>query len=274
MEENRQIQAEKEQQEPKSFSDTSKEMAVKAKETISKLPKLAAKKTEAVSGEAMETGDAVDAEIKTLEGNDSKSKIAGRIEDVKDFMTPKVSFASHFLTNAIILVFCVVIAFFFASFVTNYVAHQTTVEGESMEPTLADGDTVIIQRMSYYFSEPERFDVVVFPVTYDDPAENNTYYIKRVIGMPGESVQIIDGSVYIDGEKLEDDKYALSDILDAGIASSPVVLGKDQYFVMGDNRNMSTDSRNSYVGLVNRRDIIGEAWICTWPLNHFGSLKR
>ena len=142
-----------------------------------------------------------------------------------------------------------------------------------MEPTLTDGDTVVIQRLSYYFSEPERYDVVVFPVTYEEEEGKDTYYIKRVIGMPGETVQIIDGSVYIDGEQLKDDKYAVSDILDAGIAASPLVLGEGQYFVMGDNRNMSTDSRNSYVGLVSRRNIIGEAWICTWPLNHFGSLR-
>ena len=144
-----------------------------------------------------------------------------------------------------------------------------------MEPTLSDGDSVIIQKLSYYFRDPARFDVIVFPVSYGQMEEDeDTFYIKRVIGLPGETVQILDGTVYINGEPLQDDKYALSDILDPGAASDPMVLADDEYFVMGDNRNMSTDSRSSYVGLVNRSDIIGEAWMCIWPLNHFGTLTR
>ncbi len=274
MEENRQLQAEKEQQEPKSFLDNSKEIAQKAKGVIKKVPVISSNKEEATSVDIATDGNVVDAQIKSIEDSGKESKISEKLDGVKEFVTPKVSYASKLFTNALILVLCVAIAFFFATFVTNYVAHQTTVEGESMEPTLADGDTVIIQRLSYHFSDPQRYDVVVFPVSYEETEDNNTYYIKRVIGMPGETVQIIDGSVYIDGEQLKDDKYAISDILDPGIASTPLVLGKDQYFVMGDNRNMSTDSRSSYVGLVSRRNIIGEAWICTWPLNHFGSLKR
>ncbi|WP_455057298.1 signal peptidase I, partial [Jutongia sp.] len=113
-----------------------------------------------------------------------------------------------------------------------------------------------------------------FPVNYDDGTSKKTYYIKRVIGLPGETVQIIDGSVYINNEKLDDDVYGAATINEAGIAENPLVLGENQYFVMGDNRNMSTDSRNSYVGLVNKNDIIGEAWLCTWPLNHFGGVKK
>ena len=178
------------------------------------------------------------------------------------------------MTTVVIIAFCIGIAYFLASFVTTYVAHQTTVEGESMEPTLTDGDSVIIQRLSYYFADPKRYDVVVFPVSYDDGTAKKTYYIKRVIGLPGETVQIIDGSVYINNEKLDDDVYGAAAINEAGIAENPLVLGENQYFVMGDNRNMSTDSRNSYVGLVNKNDIIGEAWLCTWPLNHFGGVKK
>ncbi len=186
-----------------------------------------------------------------------------------------MSAAARLVNNIVILVFCVGIAYFFAAFVTNFVAHQTTVEGESMEPTLSNGDSVIIQKLSYYFRDPQRYDVVVFPVSYGKmEEEEDTYYIKRVIGLPGETVQIIDGRVYINQEPLEDDKYALSDILDPGEASQPLVLADDEYFVMGDNRNMSTDSRSAYVGLVNRSDILGEAWLCTWPLNHFGTLTR
>ncbi|MBS4815294.1 MAG: signal peptidase I [Clostridium sp. 44_14] len=192
---------------------------------------------------------------------------------MKEVIPQKAGKASHLLTNIIIIAFCIGIAYFLASFVTNYVAYQTPVEGESMEPTLTDGDSVVIQRLSYYFTDPKRYDVVVFPVNYDSESQEKTYYIKRVIGLPGETVQIIDGSVYINNEKLTDDKYSSTTINEAGIAENPLVLGENQYFVMGDNRNMSTDSRNSYVGLVNKNDIVGEAWICTWPLTHFGGLK-
>lgn len=273
MEENRQLKAEKENQEKKTIAENGSEIAQKAKSVVKKFPKIQFANQDQESKQDSDT--VVDAEAVPVESSDLvDGKISSRLEDVKASLPQKASFASHLVTNILILVFCVGIAYFFASFVTSYVAHQTTVEGESMEPTLSDGDTVIIQRLSYYFSSPDRYDVVVFPVTYDETADEDTYYIKRVIGLPGETVQIIDGSVYINGEKLQDDKYALSDILEAGVASDPLVLGEDQYFVMGDNRNMSTDSRNSYVGLVNRKDIIGEAWICTWPLNHFGSLKR
>ena len=153
--------------------------------------------------------------------------------------------------------------------VVTYVGQRTKVIGSSMSPTLADGDNLIVDKISYRFHDPERFDIVVFPFRYAD----KTYYIKRIIGLPGETVQIIDGSVYINNEKLTDDKYSSTTINEAGIAENPLVLGENQYFVMGDNRNMSTDSRNSYVGLVNKNDIVGEAWICTWPLNHFGGLK-
>lgn len=273
MEENRQLKAEKENQEKKTIAENGSEIAQKAKSIVKKFPKIQFANPDKESKQDSDT--IVDAEAVPVESsNIVDGKISSRLEDVKVSLPQKASFASHLVTNILILVFCVGIAYFFASFVTSYVAHQTTVEGESMEPTLSDGDTVIIQRLSYYFTSPDRYDVVVFPVTYDESADEDTYYIKRVIGLPGETVQIIDGSVYINGEKLQDDKYALSDILEAGVASDPLILGKDQYFVMGDNRNMSTDSRNSYVGLVNRKDIIGEAWICTWPLNHFGSLKR
>jgi signal peptidase I len=281
MEENRQLQQERENQEPKSFVENSTQIAGKAAgaaaDAIKKIPSFHKKKQETIVDAALDAEDVqtLDAEISQLEGEAVQdSPLVSKLEDVKAALPEKANKASKWLTNLIIILFCVGIAYFLASFVTNYVAHQTTVEGESMEPTLSDGDSVIIQRLSYYFRDPERYDVVVFPVHYEESSGEKTYYIKRVIGLPGETVQIIDGSVYINGSKLTSDKYAVSDILEAGIAEKPLVLGDDQYFVMGDNRNMSTDSRNSYVGLVNKNDIVGEAWICTWPLSHFGSIKQ
>ena len=282
MEENRQMQVEKEQEKNETIAEKGAAAAQKAVSAASgagkKLSGFLHKKqvTAATMEEGLPAveGQAVEGEIVQLEGEAvEENRFLEKIQDIKEVIPQKAEKATNWVTNIIIIAFCIGIAYFLASFVTTYVAHQTTVEGESMEPTLTDGDSVIIQRLSYYLTDPKRYDVVVFPVNYDDASEEKTYYIKRVIGLPGETVQIIDGSVYINNEKLSDDKYAATSINEAGIAESPLVLGENQYFVMGDNRNMSTDSRNSYVGLVNKNDIIGEAWLCTWPLNHFGGLK-
>ena len=290
MEQNRQLQAEKQQENSETAAQKGAELAHKAASTASGIGKkvtgLLRKRQESAAtleGEAVTAegeminpvdGQAVDGQIVQLEGEAvEENRFAEKIQDLKEVIPQKAGKASHLLTNIIIIAFCIGIAYFLASFVTNYVAYQTPVEGESMEPTLTDGDSVVIQRLSYYFTDPKRYDVVVFPVNYDSESQEKTYYIKRVIGLPGETVQIIDGSVYINNEKLTDDKYSSTTINEAGIAENPLVLGENQYFVMGDNRNMSTDSRNSYVGLVNKNDIVGEAWICTWPLTHFGGLK-
>lgn len=179
------------------------------------------------------------------------------------------------INNIFVLLICVALAYFIASLVTHYVAHQTWVEGPSMEPTLSDGDSIIIERLSYYFSKPKRYDVVVFPVSSieTDGEKELTYYVKRVIGLPGETLQIRNGKVYIDGKLLEDDTYCLSEILDGGMATNPVTMGQDEYFVLGDNRNMSTDSRNEYVGLVRGKDILGEVCFRIWPLKHIGAIQ-
>lgn len=176
------------------------------------------------------------------------------------------------INNVFVLAVCVLLAYFIASVVTHYVAHQTWVEGQSMEPTLSDGDSIIIQKVSYYIGSPKRYDVVVFPVTSIDSSGKNvdTFYVKRVIGLPGETVQIIQGKVYINNQLLADDQYCLSEILDSGNAGYPITLKEDEYFVLGDNRNMSTDSRSDYVGLVRREDIIGEVFMRIWPFSHFG----
>ena len=286
MEENRHLQAEKQQEKAESAAEKGAKLAQKTAVAASSMGKklsgmLHKKPEEAATMEmdgvanAETEAQAMDGEIVKLEGEAvEENRFAEKLNDLKEVIPQKAGKVTDWVTTVVIIAFCIGIAYFLASFVTTYVAHQTTVEGESMEPTLTDGDSVIIQRLSYYFADPKRYDVVVFPVSYDDGTAKKTYYIKRVIGLPGETVQIIDGSVYINNEKLDDDVYGAAAINEAGIAENPLVLGENQYFVMGDNRNMSTDSRNSYVGLVNKNDIIGEAWLCTWPLNHFGGVKK
>lgn len=152
--------------------------------------------------------------------------------------------------------------------IIRYVGQRTDVEGSSMEMTLQDGDNLIVDKISYRFRTPERFDIIVFPFQY----ESSTYYIKRIIGMPGESVRIDwEGNIYIDGERL-DEGYGMEVILDPGRAEREVKLGEDEYFVLGDNRNNSTDSRTNMVGNIHKKDIIGRAWVRIYPFNKFGKL--
>ena len=142
--------------------------------------------------------------------------------------------------------------------------------GGSMETTLSENDNLIVDKLTYRFNEPKRFDIVVFPYRY----EKDTYYIKRIIGLPGETVFIDEeGNIFFDEELLQED-YGKETILDAGRAYEPITLGEDEYFVMGDNRNNSQDSRDPAVGNISGEDIIGRAWVRIWPLNKFGILKH
>lgn len=173
------------------------------------------------------------------------------------------------LLNTAIYLLCVLGAVWL---VITFVGQRTEVEGASMENTLHNGDNLIVDKLSYRFHDPERFDIIVFPFQFQD----NTYYIKRIIGLPGETVQIRDdGSIYINGEKLEEN-YGMEVIKPEtiGRAAEPIELGDDEYFVMGDNRNNSSDSRTDMVGNIKRENIIGKAWLRIWPVSDFGVLQH
>ena len=135
-----------------------------------------------------------------------------------------------------------------------------------METTLENGDQIIVENISYYRHEPERFDIIVFPNS------EGVNYIKRIIGLPGETVQILDGFVYINGQQL-DEAYGNEVIEDAGLAKDEIQLGASEYFVLGDNRNGSIDSRRAEVGNVKREQIKGKAWLRFYPFTRFGSIK-
>ena len=163
----------------------------------------------------------------------------------------------------------IVLIIAFTWFVVSFVGQRTEVSGSSMETTLSDKDQLIVDKMTYRFRDPKRYDIVVFPYQYQD----NTYYIKRIIGLPGETVQILSGMVYIDGMRL-DEHYGNEIMENPGIAEEPLTLGEDEYFVLGDNRNNSSDSRASDVGLIHRKDLIGRAWIRVWPLSQIGVIHH
>ncbi|HJB00098.1 MAG TPA: signal peptidase I [Candidatus Mediterraneibacter merdavium] len=153
--------------------------------------------------------------------------------------------------------------------VVTFVGQRTQVSGESMETTLSDGDHLIVDKISYRFNEPQRYDIIVFPYRL----EKNTYYIKRIIGLPGETVQVVDGYVYINGVQL-DEHYGNDVMNEAGLAAEPLTLGPDEYFVLGDNRNNSQDSRTANVGVIHRDEVLGRAWVRIWPLSDFGVIKH
>ena len=152
----------------------------------------------------------------------------------------------------------------------TFVGQRTQVSGSSMENTLSDGDNLIVDKITYRFKNPERFDIIVFPFAY----ETDTYYIKRIIGLPGETIRIDrEGNIFINEELLEE-SYGRAVIADPGRAEEGITLGDEEYFVLGDNRNDSVDSRTEVVGNIKRENIVGRAWIRIWPFNKFGILKH
>lgn len=163
----------------------------------------------------------------------------------------------------IVLIICAAYLFVMAFF-TN-----VNVVGHSMNDTLNDGDVALINKVAYDFGKPDRYDVIAFEPKVANVSE---YYIKRIIGLPGETVQIKDGRVYIDGNLLKNDVIDMQ-IYNAGIASEPVKLGANEYFVLGDNRNNSDDSRFSNAGLVSLDSIIGKIWLVAYPFRNFGGTR-
>ena len=149
------------------------------------------------------------------------------------------------------------VAAVFLAFVIVYsVGMRTSVIGDSMETTLYNGQEILVSRVIYRLSTPKRGDVIVF---LPNGNQNSHFYVKRVVGLPGETVQIRDGSVYIDGVFLEESEE-FDRMIDAGIAENELSLATDEFFVLGDNRNSSEDSRSGNIGGVKKENIIGKAW--------------
>ncbi len=170
----------------------------------------------------------------------------------------------EFLSISIYLLIVLFLSYMFV----HFVGQRTLVNGVSMEDTLQDGDNLLVDKLTYRFNDPERFDVIVFKYTHKD----NTYYVKRIIGLPGETVQIDNtGAIYINGNLIEE-HYGYETIKDPGIAATPITLGDDEFFVLGDNRNNSADSRVAQVGNIDRDIIVGRAWVRIWPLHNAGKV--
>lgn len=149
------------------------------------------------------------------------------------------------------------------------VGFRVTVVGPSMSPTLENGEKILVNRISCKLFGPGQNDLIVF---LPNGNEKSHYYVKRVIGLPGDRVQIKDGIIYINGEPFEE-KIEVSAIENPLLAEEEIVVGEDEYFVLGDNRNNSEDSRYASIGNVKKEYIVGKAWCIVYPWNRFGLLK-
>lgn len=191
---------------------------------------------------------------------------------------------AHELLKTVGFIFAIALLLFL---IWNYVGSRSEVIGHSMENTLHDGESVWLDRLSYRFQEPDRFDIVVVSVQ-----DKETYYIKRIIGLPGETVYIDpeggiyigtsetiyaenDGTIHNEGVPLEED-YGNAVIQETkrGLASEPITLGDGEYFVLGDNRNNSQDSRSEEIGPIMREELEGKVLIRLWPLKEFGRIDK
>lgn len=159
----------------------------------------------------------------------------------------------------------VIVVIMAAVFFLAIIAHKEVVVGSSMSPTFETGDEVLVNELAYGILSPARYDVVAFKV-------GEQIYIKRVIGLPGETIQIIDGKIYVDDNKL---MFAnrTDTIVSPGLAEEKILLGENEFFVLGDNWNNSEDSRFEYIGNVNKNEIIGKAWFVSAPFSNIGFVK-
>lgn len=163
----------------------------------------------------------------------------------------------------------IIIVIIIAVTLSYFVGLQSSVVGQSMSPTLDAGDEILINRFSYKLTDPKTNDLIVF---LPNGNEKSHYYVKRVIAVPGETVQIRDGQVYVNGEPFEEE-IEVDPIENAELAEEEILLENDEYFVLGDNRNNSEDSRYANIGNVKSEHIIGKAWFCISPRNKIGKIN-
>jgi len=150
----------------------------------------------------------------------------------------------------------IAIVIFVAYVVVNFWGTSTSVVGQAMAANLDNGDRVLLNKFDYVVSNPKSGDVIVF---LPNGNEKSHYYVRRVIGVPGDRLQIKDGAVYINGE-LYDEKVQVAAMVEVGIAGEEILLGEGEYFVLGDNRNNSEDSRYANIGNIKKEYIVGKAW--------------
>ena len=170
-----------------------------------------------------------------------------------------------FKREALSWVICIVVTILLTEFILNFVIINANIPSGSMENTIMTNDKLIALRTSYWFKDPKRGDIIIFKY----PEDEREWYIKRVIALPGETVQIVDGQILINGETYKEGRD-FPVISNPGMASSPVTLESGEYFVLGDNRNNSEDSRYGSIGKVNKKYITGKLWFKLFPVKSIG----
>ena len=209
-----------------------------------------------------------DVEEKDLQADEQEATVAAeKTEKDRQDKSPKSSRAS-FIREMLIYV---VIIFLCVTVVPRYVIQRTQVDGRSMMNTLKNEESLLVEKVTYHFKDPDRFDIITF---YPKGRDHEEYYIKRVIGLPGETIQITGNTIYINGKVLKE-SYGREPMQSSGIAEEPIKLGKDEFFVLGDNRNESVDSRDGEeVGIVKKKNIDGHAVLRIYPFSKFGTIKK
>jgi signal peptidase I len=170
------------------------------------------------------------------------------------------------ITEMVIYLILILVCIFI---IPRYVIQRTVVDGESMENTFISGQSLLVEKVSRHFSDPKRYDVIVF---YPHEIGGDEYYVKRVFGLPGETIKITDNDIFINGKKIKDG-YGKDPMRNGGIAETEIKLADDEFFVLGDNRLVSLDSRDSTLGPIKRDHLVGKPILRIWPLNKFGTFK-
>ena len=171
------------------------------------------------------------------------------------FYKKKKKLSANTVREIFSYIFGIIVAIFIAGVIVYSVGITTRVIGVSMEPSLYNGQKILVNRLAYTLTTPKVGDVIVF---LPNGNANSHYYVKRVVAVAGDTVQIQEGRLYVNGVQVEEpdmDKMA-----DAGIAVNEIILASDECFVLGDNRNNSEDSRSANIGPVKNKDILGKAW--------------
>lgn len=183
----------------------------------------------------------------------------------------KLSYVVELAIYVFVIFFCIYI-------VPTYMLQRTVVSGESMQDTLNNGESLLVNKLAYQFGDPERYDIIVF---YPKGRDVDEYYVKRIYGLPGETIYIDSNTIYVNGKAIDDPyaKDAIDDeMIELGTKKKPYTLKEDEYYVLGDHRSVSIDSRylpeydSDAPGAVKRENIAGKAFFRIWPIDKFGTI--
>ena len=170
--------------------------------------------------------------------------------------------------NIIEWLLAIALAVLFFLVIRTFVVRVASVTGPSMEPTLIQGDMVLLNRFNFLFSSPRIGDIVAFTPNEDDPSR---FYIKRIVAGPGDIVDLRDSFFYVNDVRLED-VFSHDEIRTGWTLTFPFEVEEGRYFVLGDNRNASRDSRFADVGTVSVDAMVGRVSLRIWPMGRFGSV--